>query len=56
MLRYQEKKPYLNGVTTGLVSGSNAPTQHHDVIELSMHQSQLPTQQIVEKLENPNKK
>jgi len=55
MLRYQEKKPYLNGVSSGLPNTS-APQQHHDVIELSMHQSQLPTQQIVEKLENPNKK
>jgi len=42
MLRYQEKKPYINGVTSGIQTSSVTSNQH-DVIRLSMHQSQLPT-------------
>ncbi|XP_078486912.1 transcription factor protein isoform X4 [Ciona intestinalis] len=45
MLRYQEKKPFLNGIPTSSVTSN----PHHDVIRLSMHQSQLPTQNISDK-------
>nr|CAB3266917.1 AP-2-like2 transcription factor AP-2-alpha [Phallusia mammillata] len=49
MLRYQEKKPFLNGVASGIQTSSVTSNQH-DVIRLSMHQSQLPTHNISDKL------
>ncbi|CAK8690877.1 transcription factor AP-2-alpha-like isoform X2 [Clavelina lepadiformis] len=52
MLRYQEKKPFLNGVSSTLSTSSvtSNPTQP-DVIRMSMHQSQLPTHSLSDKLD-----
>ncbi len=54
MLRYQEKKPYLPSVVTPSTlataaqnsssSSTTANEPHNDVLHMSMHHSQLPTQ------------